>query len=283
MSEVRAKIRGIRAEGTTNMAKGLEMALHEVAKNLDPESVNRIVLLGDGVPNDESQIPALSQTAVASGISITALGLGPDYNETLMGKVAQVTGGRFQYVEDSGRVSSFFKEEIGRLEKTYARDAWLEIAAGPGVTIENVIGQETVREANGAVRVHVGDFALGEKMDVIAKVLIGARKDNTPVELVDAVLRYTEGTGGTQVERRVFVGIHTTGDPQKLTQGLDAHVFELAKGAQRAADKLEEIRRARESDVPKGSPAPPLASAPGSRAGALKTQHDDAMQTLQRH
>src|SRR5262249_8878839 len=157
LGEVRKKIRAIKAEGTTDMAAGLQAGVNEVTAHLDPEGVNRVILLGDGVPNDEGPIAAMTAAAGARGVSITALGLGDDYNETLMGKMAQTTGGKFQYVADSSKVTSFFKEEVGRLEKTYARDAWLDIATGPGVHVSDVIGQEYAATATG-VRVHVGDL-----------------------------------------------------------------------------------------------------------------------------
>jgi Ca-activated chloride channel homolog len=305
LKDVRAKLSHMRAEGTTDMASGLRAGIGEVTAHLDPEAVNRVILLGDGVPNEEEPIAAIAQSAADHGVSITALGLGADYNETLMGKLAQVTGGRFQYVADSSKVASFFAEEVGRLQKTYVRNAWLDLTAGPGVTIEGVIGQESVRTATG-VRVHVGDLALGEKMDVFAKVALAGRKDGAVIELVDAVLRFSEGVGGAQMERRAFVGIHAAKDPAKVTAGRNADVEAGAARAQQAADTLEEIRLARARDVPKPAPAPVtpptgMLAPPGGahrRAAAesafspalaqdhpeiLRKQHDDAMQTLQKH
>jgi len=310
LKDVRAKIAAIPAEGTTDMASGLEAGVREVAAHLDADGINRVILLGDGVPNDASRMGAIAQSAAASGVSVTALGLGPDYNETLMGRLAQVTGGRFQYVEDSSKVASFFKEEVARLQRTYARDAWLELTAGPGVAIDGVIGQATERTSTG-VRVHVGDLALGEKMDVVVKLTVDERKAGAAVELMDAVLRFTEGTGGAAAERRAFVGAHATSDPAKVSSGRNAEVEAAAVRAQDAADTLERIRIARESDAPKQpvprapaspSPAPAQAKdvavegekaqAPGGQGAAaapavspenVRRQHDDAMRVLQKH
>jgi len=286
LGDVKKKIRAIRAEGTTDMAAGLQAGMNEVTAHLDPEGVNRVILLGDGVPNDEGPIVAMTEAASARGVSITALGLGDDYNETLMGKMAQSSGGKFQYVADSSKVASFFKEEVGRLEKTYARDAWLEIATGPGVHVSDVVGQQFAPTPTG-VRVHVGDLALGEKMDVVVKLAVDGRKDGATVELMDAVLRYSEGVGSHQAERRAFLGLHATSDNAKLASGKDASVEAVAVKAQEAADTLAQIKAARESDVPKPAPvapARPVAGAqPAPPAQALRQQHDAAMQVLQKH
>jgi Ca-activated chloride channel homolog len=302
LKDVRGKLRAMRAEGTTDMASGLAMGVREVSAHIDPEAVNRVILLGDGVPNDESQIAQLTANAGQSGISITALGLGPDYNESLMGRMAQVTGGRFQYVADSSKVPSFFKEEVARLQKTYARDAWLELAAGPGVTIDDVVGQEVERSGN-SVRVHVGDLALGEHMDVVVKLSTAGRKDGAAVELLDAVLRFNEGVGGARSERRVFLGTHATGDDAKLATGKNVEVERAASRAKEAADTLEAIRQARASDV-KAPVTPPAQSYRGGGApspspspaaavdhaafdreapAVVRKRHDDAMQVLQKH
>jgi Ca-activated chloride channel family protein len=288
IGDVKKKIRAIKAEGTTDMASGLQAGINEVTAHLDPEGVNRVILLGDGVPNDETPIAAMAESAGTRGVSITALGLGDDYNETLMGRIAQTTGGKFQYVADSSKVTSFFKEEVGRLEKTYARDAWLDIATGPGVHVSDVVGQQYVPTGKG-VRVHVGDLALGEKMDVVVKLAVDGRKDGATIELMDAVLRYSEGVGAMQGERRAFVGLHATGDKGKLASGKDANVEDVAAKAQEAADQLEQIRAARASDVPHPSPASPVSPGAGAHVAPqaappalVRQQHDSAMQVLQK-
>jgi hypothetical protein len=104
-AEVKAKIAAMRAQGTTDMASGLRKWLDEVRSHIDPKGINRIVMLGDGDPNDEAPIRPLAQEAGSAGISITALGLGADYNETLMGAIAQLSGGRFRFGEDSTKVA----------------------------------------------------------------------------------------------------------------------------------------------------------------------------------
>jgi hypothetical protein len=137
-----------KATGTTDMASGLRMAITEVTRHLDEEGVNRVVLVGDGVPNDDRQILPLVAQAAAQGISVTALGLGNDYDydydydydETLMGHIAQLSSGRFFYVDDSAKVASFFSEEVTRLHEVVARHAVLDVRPGPGVTVTGVVG-----------------------------------------------------------------------------------------------------------------------------------------------
>ena len=86
--EVKRSIEAIHAEGTTDMAGGLRVALAEVRGHLDPSGVNRVVLLGDGIPNEASGIEDDARQAGGEGIAVTTLGLGLDYGEIMMGRVA---------------------------------------------------------------------------------------------------------------------------------------------------------------------------------------------------
>jgi Ca-activated chloride channel family protein len=303
---VKKRLAGVRAEGTTDMAGGLSAGVDEVAKSIDPNGVNRVILVGDGVPNDEGPIRALARLAAERGISITALGLGPDYNETLMGDVAQLSGGLFHYVEDSSKVASFFSEEVTRLQKVCARGAQVELLPGPGVTIEGVVGYEPGRAGN-AVTVNLGDLSLGDRLELIVRIHAGAHREGAPVEVMDAALSYTDRAGGGRVQKRVFLGAKATADDAKLASGRDEDVDRAAQRMQGAADKLEKIKRAREQDrakesgpkasggralerqlpgapmAPAAAPAEPTKQEEAAKPEIMKREHDDAMQVLQGH
>jgi Ca-activated chloride channel family protein len=296
MSDVRKKLRGMKAEGTTDMSQGLAAGIAEVSKNLDADGINRVILLGDGVPNEQASIEPMARAAGARGISVTALGLGADYNESLMGKVAQASGGRFHYVEDSTKVLAFFKEEVVRLQKACAKNAIVELNPGPGVTVEGVIGQQISSTGRG-VAVLLGDMAFGDKRELVVRLKVAPHKDGNAVELLDSVVRYTEPIGGASTERRLFVGAHATADASKVLASKNDDVERSAAKAKEAAATLEEIQKARDSDRPGGSPrpSPPRAAAGGvpelaspapvtaapMEPAEQRRRHDQAMRTLQ--
>src|SRR5690606_31190843 len=100
----RTAIESMEAKGTTDMAGGLSSALSLVSGALDPEGINRIVLLSDGVPNEIQGIEAITEQARSAGISITSLGLGLEFDETLLTMISQRSGGRYHYLEASDQV-----------------------------------------------------------------------------------------------------------------------------------------------------------------------------------
>jgi Ca-activated chloride channel family protein len=290
MKELRAKIAAMKADGTTDMADGLKLAQAEVERNLDREGVNRIVLLGDGVPNDDTQVLAYVANAAAHGISVTALGLGNDYDETLMGRIAQTSGGRFHYVADSTKVQSFFAEEVVRLHKVVARNAYVELKPGPGVTVRGVIGRPGNSSGRSYV-VNLGDISLGDEQELVVDLVAANAKDGAPVEVLDAVLHFQDGVGGAMREERVFVGAHATNAEAKLAEGRDKSVEDAAARARDAAATLERIQKQRESDrakqapprpgrAPTPSPAAAFEPSPAEAPEATRMQHDAAMHKL---
>jgi Ca-activated chloride channel family protein len=251
-AEVKARLKAMKAQGTTDMAGGLQAGLDQVWANLDSRGINRVVLLGDGVPNDEGPIRALAAQAGARGVTITALGLGLDYNETVMGAVAQGSGGRFHYVERSEEVSAFFRDEVMRLQGVFARNATLELVPGPGVRIEGVVGYP-MSQSGARVVVSLGDISRGDKRDIIVKIAAqregAARREGAPVELMDAVLRFDDAVAGAgRLERRVFLGARATTSKSEIEAGRDRDVEDSAASIQASAATLQAIEAARNGD-----------------------------------
>lgn len=296
VKDLRRRIGAMKARGTTDMAAGLRLALTEAEKTLERDGVNRIVLLGDGVPNDAASIASLVGEAAAQGISITTMGLGNDYDETLMGRIAQQSGGKFSYVEDSTKVASFFKEEVVRLHRVVARGAAIELRPGPGVTIRNVVGRQVA--AGGADRsiiVNLGDLTYGEENEIVVELAANPTKDGSTVEALDAVVRWQDGVGGPSREERVFFGAKATTDEARIASGKDQSVADAAARAKDAAATLLKIEQQRNLDrarsgnlngIPMPAPAAPavaLPPPPKQSADETRRVHEKAMQNFQAH
>ena len=139
------ELRTMKATGTTDMAGGMAMALQQLASHPVPEGISRMVLLSDGVPNDATPIMNLASNAQSQHIAITALGLGVEYDETLLANLAKQSGGSFHYIEDSSRIAQVFQDEVVRIERVVAQGMQLHLMPGPGVTVTEVIGHHRTR------------------------------------------------------------------------------------------------------------------------------------------
>jgi Ca-activated chloride channel family protein len=249
MDQLGTAIDRMEARGTTDLRGGLTAGLEEVVRHWDPNGVNRVVLLSDGVPNDASGIESMAQAAGERSIAITALGLGADYDETLLGAIAQRSGGRFHAVEESSAVATVFRDEVFRLVRTVARGAYVELSPGPGVTIVGVVGPATTASGNG-VRIEIGDLSEGDSRDVLVRMNAAARREGATVELMDAVLHFSDAVDGAgALERRVFLGAHASSSDAEIASGRDPSVERDAARLMAAEVTIRAIAMARTGEI----------------------------------
>ena len=222
-SKIREQIATMTARGTTDLAAGFTAGLAEASRGYLHEGVNRLVLLSDGVPNDDSPMTALAQRAASMRVSVTALGLGLEYNETLLTSLAQTTGGKFHFIEDSTQVATVFREEVLRLERVVAQNVRLTLLAGPGVTVEGVLGHATAPAGDRrTMSLQLGDLGEGTHRDLIVRLRVGPHRDGASLELMDAVLDFQDAVvGAGALERRLYVAARTSADAAKIAGSRD--------------------------------------------------------------
>lgn len=249
IAELRERVSQLEAIGTTDLAGGLRAGLEEVIRHYEPSGINRVVLLSDGVPNDASMIEGLAQAAGERQIAITALGLGTEYDETLLASISQRSGGRFHYVADSAQVAAVFQDEVLRMTRILARNLAVDLRPGPGVRIESIVGQPIVA-ADGSVRVTIGDLAEGESRDLIVRLRAGGRREGALVEVMDAVLGFDDALEEAgHFQRRIFLGARSTLNADDLASGRDEDVERDAARMLAAAITIEAIALARGGEL----------------------------------
>jgi Ca-activated chloride channel family protein len=247
-SKLRAKeeIAKIPAEGTTNMSAGLELGLVELSRVHRPDGMSRMVLLGDGVPNDATPILGVAQRVAAIGATITSLGLGLEFDETLMTQIAQRSGGRFHFIDDAARVSAVFEKEVTQVKRVASRMATVDFSPGPGVTILEVLGAG----ASGlpTTRVNVADVIEGQSREIFVKLRVDA-KTSGAVELLDTTITYADGSGRASFNTHEFETLRIVAKEADLVETRKPDV-ELEGVRLRVAQNLvDAIGRARGGDV----------------------------------
>jgi Ca-activated chloride channel family protein len=242
---IKRRVLSVVARGTTDMAGGLDAAIQEVRSNLQPKGVNRVVLLGDGIPNNAASIETSARDASERGIAITTVGLGLDYDETLMGEIAQLSGGRFRYIEAADKVAAFFQEELQRIDTVYARRASAVLTPGPGVRIESVVGSER-SSPGGAAYVPLGDITHGDTRDIMVRMTVTPRKAGVAIELLDAVITFEDALEDAgSLERHVYFGATTSDDGALVAKATSPDVELSAALAEASATMIKALELAR--------------------------------------
>jgi Ca-activated chloride channel family protein len=132
-----AQIRRIEAGGSTALFAGVSKGADELRKFLDKNRVNRVILLSDGLanvgPQSPSELGELGASLMKECISVSTLGLGLDYNEDLMTKLAQTSGGNHVFIEQAEDLVRIFNHEFNDVLSVVAQEVAIDIRVADGV------------------------------------------------------------------------------------------------------------------------------------------------------
>lgn len=136
---LRSMISMMRAEGGTEIFHGLDAGVNENKRHLGPRMVNHVILLTDGRTfGDEGQCLELAEKAAKKGISISAMGIGEEWNDSFLDALVSRTGGTSTYINSPAAVVRFLNERVRNLSDAFAERVQLAIAPDPDVTLESV-------------------------------------------------------------------------------------------------------------------------------------------------
>lgn len=136
---VEMAIDSVYVRGSTRLADGLDETLRRLMTRQTGRSRARVaslMLLTDGLTvGDEQRCLDLAKAARQAGISITALGMGLEWNRDLLDRLAAISGGSCAFVEHPRETSAIFDESIRRVRATLAADMRLTFTPAPGVGV----------------------------------------------------------------------------------------------------------------------------------------------------
>ena len=166
-------IDGIRPGGATNLGGGLAEGFRQVRRRYDPEGINRVLLLSDGLANRGVTSPdELSRIAAGEGergLSVTTFGVGSEFNEDLLAGLAESGRGTYYYIDQAQRIPDMLAREFSTLQSIYAADVEITIDVHAEVVIHEVLGYRFSRNGNRYV-VNVGSLSSGERRRVMCRL-----------------------------------------------------------------------------------------------------------------
>ncbi|MGB1288787.1 MAG: vWA domain-containing protein, partial [Aggregatilineales bacterium] len=132
-----AMVSMIKPGGGTEIFHGLSEGVKQNHTYLAPRMINHIILLTDGHTfGDQEQCIELAKEAARAGISISAMGLGTDWNDDFLDELASSTGGASTYIKSAGAVTSFFDAQVKSLVNAFAERMSLSVAPDPDIVPE---------------------------------------------------------------------------------------------------------------------------------------------------
>lgn len=143
---IRRAIESIETAGSTALFAGVSKGSRELRKFLDRNRVNSMLLLSDGLanvgPRSPGELAQLGASLSREGITVTTIGLGLDYNEDLMTRLALASDGNHFFVEETDDLEAAFATEFGDALSTVAQGVSIHLQCPAGVRPLRVLGRE---------------------------------------------------------------------------------------------------------------------------------------------
>ncbi len=144
--EMKRRIEAIHPGGQTAIYAAVRQAGQSVAEAASPERVSRVILMSDGQanvgPSSPAELEALGRELGGHGIAVTTIGLGLDYSEELMTRLALASDGNHAFAENPEQLSEIFNQEFGDAFSVVGQDVDIEILCPEGVKPLRGLGRD---------------------------------------------------------------------------------------------------------------------------------------------
>jgi Ca-activated chloride channel family protein len=178
--EARRRIEQLRAEGSTDIANALRLADRVLGFTRD-RRIGRIVLVTDG--RDTSGTPAstaveIARTEVSRGFTVSALGIGVDYDESYLAHVSDAGRGNYEYLSDTSALTRFLSKELFETARTRIKGLEVALDLPPSARIRDVWGATL----NGQ-RLSFGSLFAGDERRAIVAIDVPVERPGSAVSL----------------------------------------------------------------------------------------------------
>lgn len=192
---MREFVNAIYDNGDTNIGAGLTEASAQLREHVCAFSVSRVILISDGQPTSglvsASALTGLVESLRSQGLTVSAIGVGTDFNENLMTALANVGGGFYGFIDDGERLAEVFGRELDQASSTVARNVEVTLEVPEGVSVVNVFGH-SVAAGSRVVRLPLYDLSGGQSARLLARLSARVPSGNGQIPVVKVSLRYTD-------------------------------------------------------------------------------------------
>jgi len=261
---IKEHIMRLEVGNTTNLFDGLALGASQLASVPAQGYVNRALLFTDGEPTagnkDFASIVGQVVEQKTRGITFTALGFGPEYNEELLASIAKRSGGNYYYITRPELIPEIFRRELETLMMIVARNVRLRVQMSRWVQVRQIYGKLPAFGHRSA-EVTLSDMERGETQSAVIELGLEPRPGGTyrvakiEVSCDDSVTGRPETVSADAV-------VEFTTDPSLVAAGVnpmvqrEVEIAEASKSLERtvmgmrtqqvsSADAVKELERTR--------------------------------------
>jgi len=245
-SALTARIRGLQANGGTNIPSGLAQGLHALDEAARAR-VKRIVLVSDGLDDTRARAEELARTSFGSGITVSSLGIGLDFDQSYMGSVAEAGHGNFAFVNDGASLATFLQRELVETSTTTVESARVHLELPEGMHFVSASGADAIVHGSD-VELVLGSLFAGDQRRVVVELGTYA---GSPGMQQDLGVRATwSNVGGASASATASpLHVEATNDRARVDAGRDGAVLASAASVFASKRQVEAANAYAQGDV----------------------------------
>ncbi len=155
----------LHAGGGTNLGGGLKRGMAVLMHAPSDLRQRKVILISDGLANqgvtDPNALGRMASAAVENRFSISAVGVGLEFNEMLMTAIADQGAGHYTFLEDPQVFAQVFESEFQATRHVAAADVSIRIPLETGVRLV-AAGGYPIRHEDGSAIIHPGNLLSGQ-------------------------------------------------------------------------------------------------------------------------
>ena len=248
-TKAKTEIQKANSRSSTFLSGGWLKGCEEAARGATGGSLNRTLLLTDGLANvgitNIDELSTHSRELFNRGIATSCFGVGTGYDEHLLEAMANSGGGNFHFLETLSAIPVVFEREFEELVNISLRDVKVDVRLPLGVKAE-VSGGWTAEMADDVFTISLGNLYSGKTQSVFLKLNFDDKAAESEIPLQITV----RGKNNLEVmleDKKSFSFMKVTND-EEASINPDQHLMERFALVDMADKANEALKRERAGD-----------------------------------
>lgn len=169
----RKQLERITARNSTDLGGGWLRGCEQAAMHLNDAAPAKCLLLTDGLANqgitDRAELARHADELRRRGVLTSTFGVGSDFDEVLLQKMADAGGGHSYYVEKAVQIPDFLTSELGETLEVVARGAALQFMLSAGVDARP-LNRFRFEQSGESLVIDLGNVVSGQEVTVVVEL-----------------------------------------------------------------------------------------------------------------
>ncbi len=233
VGDISTIISGLDAGGGTEMLAGLTAGVDEILKNKVDGYLHEAILLTDGhTYGDEEKCVELAYLAAQNDIGITTLGMGSEWDEHFLDKLASFSGETSQYISDGEALHAYIQNKLSHMISHEVENISIDFIGEKaanlvyGIQLSPVVKLLDIKNVNS-----LGHLSSGEKLRVLLEYEVHPVKKPTDKIALDTILLNAEIPSCGIEARTIIQSLELPGVDEKSIPTINPLVYGFVEKA----------------------------------------------------